>query len=172
VTPRRGRGAQSHALLTRWAHTISREEVNAAAASLLSYVSHYGNAEAAAAAAAADPDAWAPWGATRATSIVACIPAFTDPSGQSTGAALQGSIAVPVARTWAVSTLVTPGDRMSVQRWRHWCHARWQCWGFEDGCAIFVWEMLSCRASSVSGSACQRGRPAQAGACRSRAAPA
>jgi hypothetical protein len=97
VTPRRGRGAQSHALLTRWAHTISREEVNAAAASLLSYVSHYGNAEAAAAAAAADPDAWAPWGATRATSIVACIPAFTDPSGQSTGAALPGSDVMAVA---------------------------------------------------------------------------
>lgn len=81
------RGAQSHALLMRWADTITREEVNAAAASLLSYISHYADGEAAVAAAAADPDAWAAPGPTHATSIVACIPAFTDPSGQSTGAA-------------------------------------------------------------------------------------
>ena len=78
---------QSHALLVRWADTITREEVNAAAASLLSYISHYADSEAAVAAAGADPGAWAPPGPTRATSIVACIPAFTDPSGQSTGAA-------------------------------------------------------------------------------------
>lgn len=82
---------QSHALLMRWADTITREEVNAAAASLLSYISHYADSGAAMSAAEADPGAWAPPGPTRATSIVACIPAFTDPSGQSTGAAAEWS---------------------------------------------------------------------------------
>jgi hypothetical protein len=139
VTPRRGRGAQSHALLTRWAHTISREEVNAAAASLLSYVSHYGNAEAAAAAAVADPDAWAPWGATRATSIVACIPAFTDPSGQSTGAALPGSAAVAHAGAYVLSLSLRCRQAARAHPALAWAlgglawarrHGRWQSWGF------------------------------------------
>ncbi len=67
------------------ADTVTAEEVNAIAASLLSYISHYRKEEEALAAAEALPEAWAAPGPTRATSIVACLPAFTDTSGLSTG---------------------------------------------------------------------------------------
>ena len=76
---------QSHDLLKDWAETISLEEVNAVAASYLSYISHY-QAEQEILEQAADAQGnFAGVGPVRATAIVACIPAFTDPSGQSTG---------------------------------------------------------------------------------------
>ncbi len=55
------------------------------ARSILSYASHYGAEEKAAAEAAADPQEWMDFGASRATSIVACVPAFMDASGKSAG---------------------------------------------------------------------------------------
>ncbi|CAG9466529.1 unnamed protein product [Pedinophyceae sp. YPF-701] len=76
--------AQSHAALEAVAGTIAVEQVNAVAASLLSYISHYGREDALLEDFAANPDAW-PVEPTRATSIVACIPAYMDASGHSTG---------------------------------------------------------------------------------------
>lgn len=69
---------------------ITREEVNALAASLLSFASHYRREAEPLAAAAADPGAWANPGPTRCTAIIACIPAFTDVSGGSRGERLHG----------------------------------------------------------------------------------
>ena len=67
------------------AESITIEEVNLIARSLLSYISHYGSEEEAAAEAAANPEEWMEWGASHATSIVACVPAYMDASGHSTG---------------------------------------------------------------------------------------
>lgn len=64
------------------------EEVNAVARSLLSFVSHYQHEDEAIAAWSAEPQQWMDWGPTRSTCVVACIPAFTDESGHSTGGAL------------------------------------------------------------------------------------
>ena len=76
---------QSHEALLELAHSITVEEVNLVARSLLSFTSHYQNEEEALAAAAAAPQQWMDWGPTRTSAIVACIPAFTDESGHSTG---------------------------------------------------------------------------------------
>ena len=67
------------------AKSITIEEVNMLARSLLSYISHYGSEAESAAEAAANPEEWLEWGASHATSIVACIPAYMDASGHSTG---------------------------------------------------------------------------------------
>lgn len=67
------------------AETITLEEVNIIARSLLSYISHYGSEGEAAAEAAANPEQWLSFGASHATSVVACIPAYMDASGHSTG---------------------------------------------------------------------------------------
>lgn len=64
------------------ADTITAAEVNALSRSLLSYVSHYRNEpELMREYEAAEPGSWAEPGPTRATAIVACIPAFMDASG-------------------------------------------------------------------------------------------
>lgn len=77
---------QSHELLQQWADTITREEVNTLAATYLSYISHYrAEEELLAAVERGEGDFAAPPGPVRMTSIVACLPAFTDPSGQSSG---------------------------------------------------------------------------------------
>lgn len=69
------------------ADSIALKEVNAVAASVLSYISHYRNE--AALLEEAGPDytsrGYATPGPTRMTSIVACVPAYVDASGQSTG---------------------------------------------------------------------------------------
>lgn len=67
------------------ADLITVEEVNKVARSLMSFVSHFGKEEEALQHAAANPDHWLPWGPSRTTCIVACIPAFTDRTGHSTG---------------------------------------------------------------------------------------
>lgn len=69
------------------ADSITRKEVNAVAASVLSYISHYRNEEALLAEAGPDytSNGYATPGPTRMTSIVACVPAYVDASGQSTG---------------------------------------------------------------------------------------
>ena len=77
---------QSHELLQQWADTITREEVNSLAATYLSYISHYrAEEELLQAAEQGEGDFAIPPGPVRMTSIVACLPAFTDPSGQSSG---------------------------------------------------------------------------------------
>ena len=67
------------------ADTITVEEVNTIARSLLSYVSHYSAEKKAAAEAAGTPEEWMDFGVSRATSIVACVPAYMDASGKSAG---------------------------------------------------------------------------------------
>ena len=77
---------QSHELLQQWADTITREEVNTLAATYLSYISHYrAEEELLSALEGGEGDYAVPPGPVRMTSIVACLPAFTDPSGQSSG---------------------------------------------------------------------------------------
>ncbi len=80
---------QSHELLQEWAETVTQEEVNALAATYLSYISHYrAEEELLAAAEKGEGEFVMPPGPVRMTSIVACLPAFTDPSGQSSGKSL------------------------------------------------------------------------------------
>lgn len=79
---------QGHDKLLEVADSITLTEVNAVAASVLSYISHYRSE--AALLEEVGPEAastgYASPGPTRMTSIVACVPAFMDASGQSTGA--------------------------------------------------------------------------------------
>lgn len=69
------------------ADSVSLEEVNAIGASVLSYISHYRNEAALLEEVGPDPvsKGYAQPGPSRMTSIVACVPAFMDASGQSTG---------------------------------------------------------------------------------------
>lgn len=57
--------------------------MNALTRSMLSFASDYGASEHLLSDAAAQPSAYAHLGPTRATSIVACIPAFVDSEGMS-----------------------------------------------------------------------------------------
>ena len=72
-------------MLQHWVDTITIEDINKEAASLLSFASHYGTEAELLEEAAQDPEKFAPPGPTRTTAIVACFPAFTDPSGESIG---------------------------------------------------------------------------------------
>ena len=74
-----------HTVFTEWAHTITAEDVNREAASLLAFAAYYGKEAEVLAEADANPGRFAEPGPTRATSIVACFPAFIDPSGESQG---------------------------------------------------------------------------------------
>ena len=67
--------------------SVSLEEVNAIGATVLSYISHYRNEAALREEVGPDHRAkgYADPGPSRMTSIVACVPAFMDESGQSTG---------------------------------------------------------------------------------------
>ena len=76
---------QGHKALQAVADSITLDEVNAIAASILSFASHYGKEKELVADAKARPDKWGPPGPTRATALVACIPMYTDTSGNSTG---------------------------------------------------------------------------------------
>lgn len=78
---------EAHGCLLALADSITPEEVNSLARSLLSYVSHYRNEATLVREYEENPDAWAAPGPTAATAIVACVPAFMDASGHSTGAA-------------------------------------------------------------------------------------
>ena len=91
--------SQAHAATLAVADSVTLEDVNAAAASLLSFASHYGAEADALAAAESLPEAWTtPPGPTRATAVVACVPAFADPSGLSVGSGL------PMARGASMTT--------------------------------------------------------------------
>ena len=87
--------------------SITREEVNAIATSLLSFATHYGREAELQAAAAADPAAWAEPGPTLCTAIIACIPAFTDSSGVSPGAG---------AKTRAINRAIKQTSKQSVNQ--------------------------------------------------------
>ena len=78
---------QAHVRLLEVADSVTLEEVNAIGASVLSYISHYRKEAELLEEVGHDPsqNGYALWGPTRMTSIVACIPAFMDASGQSTG---------------------------------------------------------------------------------------
>lgn len=67
--------------------SITREEVNGVAASLMSFATSYRNEAAPLEDAERRPEAWAAPGPTRATAIIACIPAF-DSDEYNTGAHL------------------------------------------------------------------------------------
>lgn len=81
------RHLQAHVKLLEVVESVSLEEVNAIAASVLSYISHYRNEAALLEEVGPDPvsKGYAQPGPSRMTSIVACVPAFMDASGQSTG---------------------------------------------------------------------------------------
>lgn len=66
--------------------SITLQEVNATAASVLSFATHYGHEGELLDEAQLHPETFSGPGPTRATAVIACIPAFTDASGQSTGA--------------------------------------------------------------------------------------
>ena len=72
-------------MLQHWVDTITIEDINKEAASLLSFASHYGTEGELLEEAAEEPERFAPPGPTRTTAIVACFPAFTDPHGESIG---------------------------------------------------------------------------------------
>lgn len=72
----------------RLADTITSAEVNRLARSLLSFASHYRAESQLADEYQQDQAGWAEPGPTRATAIVACLPAFMDASGHSTGGAV------------------------------------------------------------------------------------
>ena len=78
---------QAHNKLLNVADSVSLEEVNAIGASVLSYISHYRSEGTLLEEVGQDYAAkgYARPGPTRMTSIVACVPAFMDASGQSTG---------------------------------------------------------------------------------------
>eukprot|EP00884_Botryococcus_braunii_P007566 jgi/Botrbrau1/16810/Bobra.150_2s0037.1 len=106
---------RSNELVMQVADTVTLDEVNSIARSLLSFASHYRREEEALAEAAADPETWAPPGPTRATSIVACLPAFTDTSGLSTGGAVpmhRGSSIMPDKHVDPAAPIQLPEDEV------------------------------------------------------------
>jgi len=75
---------EAHEAMCAVAATVTLEEINSLARSLLTFASDYGSeGEALAEAAAAPPGAYVAPGPTRATSIVACLPAWVDANGAS-----------------------------------------------------------------------------------------
>lgn len=78
---------QLHNYIMKLSDTITVEGVNALARSILSAISHYGREAELFEEAGSDPlqNGWAWPGPTWATSVVACLPAFMDASGSSTG---------------------------------------------------------------------------------------
>ncbi|KAK9810226.1 hypothetical protein WJX72_007002 [[Myrmecia] bisecta] len=76
---------EGHVKLQQVADTVTMDEVNGLAKSLLAYAAHYRNEDQLRAEAEQNPGAWASPGPSQATAIVACLPAYTDASGHSTG---------------------------------------------------------------------------------------
>ena len=83
---------QAHAYLADWAHTITIEDVNREAASLLAFASFYGNEAEAMQEFRDNPERYSELGPSRATSVVACYPAYTDLSGESIGGPLSTTL--------------------------------------------------------------------------------
>jgi len=72
---------ESHEAMAEVAATITLDAINPLARSLLTFASDYGNEAAVLEDAARNPGKYGHQGPTRATSIVTCIPAYTDVSG-------------------------------------------------------------------------------------------
>lgn len=73
----------AHQAMEQVAATITLEEINSLTRSVLSFASDYGNEASVLEAAAQEPHKYTHLGPTRATSLVACIPAFVDQEGAS-----------------------------------------------------------------------------------------
>ena len=100
---------EAHAALLELADSITGEEVDALGRSLLSFASHYrGEAALMREFEEAEPGAWAEPGPTRATAIVACVPAFMDASGHSTGGAAPMARGASLATTQHVDPAAAP----------------------------------------------------------------
>ena len=67
--------------------TVTDDYLNNLSKSIWSFASHYGHEGECLAEADASGELWGWMGPTRCTAIIACIPAYTDLSGLSTGAA-------------------------------------------------------------------------------------
>ncbi|KAL4457809.1 hypothetical protein ABPG75_012674 [Micractinium tetrahymenae] len=109
----------AHEYLLKVIDTISKGEVDALAKSLLSYLSHYNQERQLLEEYEADPSAWAWPGPTRATAIVACLPAFMDASGHSTGGGAPMQRGASLATTQhvdpaAVAAMEESGDEDDV----------------------------------------------------------
>jgi predicted Zn-dependent peptidase len=89
---------QAHLYLQQFSDSINPEEVNMLSRSLLSFASHYGSEDQLLRDWEENPSAWAQPGPTVATAVVACLPAFMDASGNSTGGA------APIARGASMAT--------------------------------------------------------------------
>ena len=131
--------AQSHELLQQWADTITREEVNTLAATYLSYISHYrAEEELLQAVKRGEGDFAVPPGPVRMTAIVACLPAFTDPSGQSSGESFSstlhwGSACCPAEYIYA-------GAVLDMCR----SHAVLDSWQSDRRCSTFYFKIAKC----------------------------
>lgn len=75
----------AHEAMVQVANTITLEEMNALARSMLSFASDYGAERTIIDQANQAPDLYTHYGPTRATSIVACIPAYVDANGMPIG---------------------------------------------------------------------------------------
>jgi hypothetical protein len=109
----------AHEYLLMVIDTISKDEVDALAKSLLSYLSHYNQEQQLLEEYEADPSSWAWPGPTRATAIVACLPAFMDASGHSTGGGAPMQRGASLATTQhvdpaAVAAMEESGDEDDV----------------------------------------------------------
>ena len=71
----------------------------------------------------ADPSSWAWPGPTRATAIVACLPAFMDASGHSTGGGAPMQRGASLATTQHVDPAAVAGGWRVLGRWAGWVAA-------------------------------------------------
>ncbi|KAL6754220.1 peptidase M16 inactive domain-containing protein [Haematococcus lacustris] len=79
---------EAHEAMEKVAHTVTLEEVNQMARSVLAFGSDYGNEAGPLADAAQHPHRYSGLGPVRATSVVACLPAYTMESGLSVSTTL------------------------------------------------------------------------------------
>jgi predicted Zn-dependent peptidase len=89
----------AHGYLVALADSVTVEEANALARSLLSFASHFRSEAALLREFEADPSGWAPPGPTVTTAAVACLPAFMDASGHGTGGAAPAPRGASLATT-------------------------------------------------------------------------
>lgn len=118
---------QGHVKLLEIANSIDAKEVNAVAASVLSYISHYRNEEALLTEVGSDyaQSGYAKPGPTRMTSIVACVPAYVDASGQSTGRHASCYGAASVSCTGMQSVMLYPQEPITLVLVLHCLLACW-----------------------------------------------
>ena len=71
--------------------SVTREYLNNVSKSIWSFASHYGHERELLAEAEAGGELWGWLGPTRCTAIIACVPAYTDASGLSSGRTLRAT---------------------------------------------------------------------------------